>query len=319
MSQSTATSCIVRVYDQRDYQGQVTVRWSNAANTTFELHGTDKWLVSQPITLPVELKDIHIDGTLTWESYASGKHKSSGSTKSVVVDFTPALQPLRSQESWGKRMGKFVKELTKLEKQYAEPDASPSQWIKPNHSASGSEITTAERRLNFALPVEHKQLLQDYGAWSVSDSFCVAIEDIDRADKQMRSIWGSPASEFTSLSVENQKLYRESVMLFVEAGDGYGALIYHPTGSGGEYYWIHQDDLDRPDKLLDSRSKLRDYSSSMLWLIANQILVSYEDAFPEHIFIDRSSPIPIPYQMRIGFGEQKQLETVLNVEWSKFE
>ena len=138
----------------------------------------------------------------------------------------------------------------------------------------------------------------------------------------MLSIWGSPASEFESLSDQSKSLYQTSVMLFVEGGDGYGALIYHPTSSGGDYYWINQDNLDQPGKLVDHQDKSRDYSSAMRWVIANQILFNYDDVF-DGIFLDRSSTIAVPYQLRLNFPSQKQLETKrldvrLEVEWSKF-
>ena len=211
------------------------------------------------------------------------------------------------QESWGKRMAKFVQELNKLEEQQEDLDESLAELIEANSPVLPDAIKSAEQRLKFPLPQEHKQLLQDYGPWSYSDSRCVAAEEFDGADKQMRSIWGSPASEFESLSEKSKTLYQASVMLFVEGGDGYGALIYHPTSSGGEYYWIHQDNLDQPVKLVDSQDKPHDYSSAMRWIIANQILFYYEDVI-DGTFIDRSSTTAVYYQLRLNFPSEKQLK-----------
>lgn len=220
-------------------------------------------------------------------------------------------------------MEKFVQELIKLEEQQENRDESPSESIKPNGSVPLDAINSAETRLNMALPIEHTQLLQDYGPWSYLSSRCVSPEDMNSADKQMRSIWGSPASEFDSLSDKSKTLYKTSVMFFVEGGDGYGALLYHPNSSGGDYFWIDQDNLDDPLKLVDSQNEPRDYSSAMRWIIANQILFYYEDAF-DGTFIDRSSTTPLQYQLRVNLPSQKQLETKqlevrLEVEWKKFE
>ena len=324
MSQTAESVCVVKLFDQTDFKGQVRVKWTSELVTTFELTGSDKWLSSGPVKLPAVVKEVQIEGSLAWKHYQEGNQKSSGTSKDSFVDFTPAIRPLRSQESWGKRMDKLVKELVKLEKQQEDRGDSPSENIESSGPVPPAEIKVAEQRLKFALPEEHKQLLQDYGAWSYSDSYCVASAALERADKQMLAIWGSPASEFASLSATNKALYQASVMLYVEAGDGYGALIYHPTTAGGEYYWIHQDDLDRPAKLVDSQGKPRDYSSTMRWLIANQILMFYEDAF-FGTFIDRSSPTALPYELRLDFPAPKQprqpraLEARLTVDWNKFE
>ena len=324
MSQTAESICVVKLFDRTDYKGQVRVKWSSELVTTFELTGSDKWLTSGPIKLPAEVSGVEIEGSLAWKHYEEGNQKSSGTSKEHFVDFTPAIRPLRSQESWGKRMDKLVKELIKLEDKQQDRGDSPSESIETSGPVPPTEIKAAEQRLRFALPEEHKQLLQDYGAWSYSESYCVAIADMDRADKQMLSIWGSPASEFASLSATNKTLYQASVMLYIEAGDGYGALIYHPTTAGGEYYWLHQDNLDQPEKLVDSQGKTRDYSSTMRWLIANQILMFYEDTF-FGIFIDRSTTTALPYELRLDFPAPQQrrqpraLEARLTVDWNKFE
>lgn len=320
MAQTTESVCQVRLHDRTDYQGQIQVRWSSDITTTFEFKGTDKRLVSPVIKIPANIKDVQIEGSLTWNHYLDGKQKSSGSKIHRFVDFTPVIRTLRSQESWGLRMNKFVKELVKLEKKEEDRDGSPSEWIESAGPVPRNQLTAAEQRLKFALPEEYQQLLQDYGAWSYSESFCVAVEDLDRADKQMISIWGSPASEFASLSAKSKALYQASVMLYVESGDGYGALIYHPNNTGGgDYYWIHQDNLDEPTKLVDSQDKPRDYSSTMRWLIATQILFYYDDTFADFTFLDRSSTTAIPYQLRLDFPERTKLEARLEVDWSKFE
>lgn len=323
MAQNKESICVVQLYDHPVYKGELRLHWASDISTTFALRGADKWLISPQIKLPSEVMDFQIEGALTWKQDRAGQKTASVSSKNPFVDFTPAIRQLRSQESWGKRMENFVAELIKLEEQQENRDEGPSESIKPNGSVPLDAINSAETRLNMALPIEHTQLLQDYGPWSYLSSRCVSPEDMNSADKQMRSIWGSPASEFDSLSDKSKTLYKTSVMLFVEGGDGYGALLYHPTSSGGDYFWIDQDNLDDPLKLVDSQNEPRDYSSAMRWIIANQILFYYEDAF-DGTFIDRSSTTPLQYQLRVNLPSQKQLETKqlevrLEVEWKKFE
>ena len=323
VAQKTESTCVVKLHDHPVYKGEISVRWTSDISTTFDLKGSDKWLMSPQIKLPSEVSDFQIVGSVTWKHERAVEQTASASFKDRFVDFTPAIRPLRSQASWGKRMQLFVQELIKLEELQEDLDERPSELIMSNRPVLPDAIKTAEQRLKFALPDEHKQLLQDYGPWSYSSSHCVSAEEINSADKQMLAIWRSPASEFESLSEKSKTLYQASVMLFVEGGDGYGALIYHPTSSGGEYYWIHQDNLDQPVKLVDSQDKPRDYSGAMRWIIANQILFNYEDAI-DGTFIDRSSTTAVPYQLRLNFPSEKQLkskqvEVRLEVEWNKFQ
>lgn len=323
VAQEADSTCVVKLYDHPDYKGEVRLRLTNGFTTKFELTGSDKWLSCPQITLPSDTSDFQIEGSVTWKHDRGGEQTASISSKVQFVDFSSSIRHLRSQRSWGKRMDQFVKELTKIEEQQKDRDASPSELIESNGPVHSNAIKSAEQRLRFELPNEHKQLLQDYGAWSFSGSFCVSVEDLTPANTQMQSIWGSPLSEFASLSDKSKNLYKASVMLFVEGGDGYGALIYHPNSSGDDYYWVHQDNLDEPVKLVDSQNAPRDYSSAMRWVIANQILFYYEDAF-EGTFLDRSSATPFPYQLRLNLPTGLQLnktkaEARLDVDWSKFE
>ena len=57
----------------------------------------------------------------------------------------------------------------------------------------------------------------------------------------------------------------------------------------------------------------------MRWLIANQILMYYDDAFPDFCFLDRSSSTALTYQLILDFPEPKKLDARLDVEWTKFE
>jgi hypothetical protein len=319
LAQTAEPVCTVRLYDRPNYKGQISVRWSSDASTTFELKGSDRWLTSPPIKLPATANEVQIEGSLAGKSFEGINQKAKSSSKLRLVDFTSAIAPLRVEESWGKRMSKFVQELRKIENKHEDRAESPSEWIESNGPVAQSKLQLAEQRLKFALPIEHAQMLQDYGAWSRDDSYCVSADELDRADKQMRTIWGSPASEFASLSDKNKAIYRASTMLFVEPGDGYGALIYHPLSSGGEYYWIHQENLDEPVQLVDSQGKLRDYSGAMRWVIANQILVLYEDALSDHVFTDRSSHAALPYDLSIEFINAHKMEAQLDVDWAKFE
>ena len=165
MAQKTESICVVQLYDHPVYQGEIRLRWTRDVSIAFDLKGADKWLLSPQIKLPSDVSDLQIDGSVTWKHERAGQQTASVSSRERFVDFTPAIRPLRSHESWGKRMEKFVQELIKLEEHQEDLNERPSEGIKSNRPVPPDSLKTAEQRLKFALPNEHKQLLQ--GLWAL--------------------------------------------------------------------------------------------------------------------------------------------------------
>jgi hypothetical protein len=312
----------VKIFDREDYRGRLELAATGSQGHSFELKGTNGWLAA-PITLPTGVKELAFKGNLEWEHYERGKQKSSGESIQKVVDISKLIRPLREVASpWDKRMKNFLAAVDTFEEEQSQLEESFSEYLLLDEPQSQIELKKAEERFKFALPREHKEMLHGFGTWSILDSFFVSADMMDRADRQMRSIWESPASEFASLPKEAQEIYQSSVMLYVEVGDGYGALFYRPDpadSTRGLYYWATQGELSAPRLLVDTNGKARDYNSVMLWLIANQFLSQLENAFPNQTIIDPTSPGTRQYILDSQLHTQKKLECRLLIEWDSFE
>ena len=282
----------VKIFDREDYRGRLELAATDSQGHSFDLKGTNGWLTAA-ITLPTGVKELAFKGNLEWEHYERGKQKSSGESIQKLVDISKLIRPLREVVSpWDKRMKNFLAAVDTFEEEHSQLEESFSEYLLQGEPQSQLELKKAEQRLKFALPREHKEMLQGFGTWSIMDSFFVNAAMMERADRQMQSIWESPASEFASLPKEAQEIYQSSVMLYVEVGDGYGALFYRPDpadSNRGLYYWATQGELSAPRLLVDANGKSRDYSSVMIWLIANQLLIHCESAFPDNTIIDPTS------------------------------
>lgn len=312
----------VKIFDREDYRGRLEIEANGSQGHAFELKGTNGWLTA-PLSLPAGIKELTFKGNLEWQHYENGKQTSSGESAQKVVDISKVMRPLREEASpWDKRLDSFLDALGTFEKEHSEIEESPSEYISQNEAESQATLRQAEARLKFALPKEHREMLSGFGTWSILDSFFVSADMMDRADRQMRSIWESPASEFASLPKEAKEIYQSSVMLYVEVGDGYGALFYRPDpadSTRGLYYWATQGELSTPRLLVDTNGKSRDYSSVMIWLIANQFLSQLENAFPDQTIIDPTSPGTRQYNLEPLFPSPKKMAARLQIEWDSFE
>jgi hypothetical protein len=113
---------------------------------------------------------------------------------------------------------------------------------------SGDALREAELRLGFPLDPQLKAVLETSGPVRLHESRMPLAGELATAEEQFISIWGHPEQ----VSAETLAIYRSSTMVWIEAGDGYGAVIYQPKGpercGGGPAYWrIHQEWIDAPE------------------------------------------------------------------------
>ena len=102
-------------------------------------------------------------------------------------------------------------------------------------------IRAAELRLGFALDPQLRAVLETAGPARLQDSRMTLASEFATTEQQFVSIWGHPEQ----VSADTLAIYRSSTMVWIEAGDGYCAVIYQPAGpercGGGPAYWkIHQ-------------------------------------------------------------------------------
>jgi hypothetical protein len=78
------------------------------------------------------------------------------------------------------------------------------------------------------LPAEHAQVLEQFGAWRLNDSFTTPVEKLQNALEQIVSLWEFPRASIQSVPNESKALLRSSVILYTLVGDGYRAVLYQP-------------------------------------------------------------------------------------------
>lgn len=187
-------------------------------------------------------------------------------------------------------------------------------------------VAEAEARLGFPLPAEHRSLLEEFGSFSVHESFFMPPAGLYNAYDQMIKEWGSPAESLASLPEPTRLLLKAGVILFTEAGDGYGALLYLPSAirsapAGAElragYYWIHQDTLAAPELLTNPSGLEKSYSEAFVWLMAQSVFALYELPEAEAVLFDGSAAHPVPYLLEDDPSDTGFLFRI-RIDWEHF-
>jgi len=115
------------------------------------------------------------------------------------------------------------------------------------------------------------------------------------------------------LSPEVRARYDRSLLVFVEVGDGYGGLAWDPTpddldGSDqGVWFWLHQDDIDSPDLLLDDNDYPRDAEAAMSNVLQRFVLDGKDDnigSYEKELLVDTAHPRNL---LQLNFRDDKPI------------
>lgn len=140
---------------------------------------------------------------------------------------------------------------------------------------TAGDLDAAEARLGFPLDSVHRRLLAA-GRPELGDSALVGAAGLARADRQMIDLWGEAEADVAALPDGLRALLARATMIFVEAGDGYGAILYEPRSErcgGGPAYWsIHQDRLERPILVHNSDGGCGGFADAMRAALAEDLL-----------------------------------------------
>ncbi|PDS76251.1 hypothetical protein CO667_23375 [Rhizobium sp. L43] len=175
-----------------------------------------------------------------------------------------------------------------------------------------------EKRLNVQLPVPLRQLLGGADI-QIDDSFFRPPQDLGTVSELLLKDWGytrsGGATALDTLLPEAVRArYDRSVAVFVEVGDGLGALAWDPAGvspqeppngwgdkgnpgaqpatpNEGVWYWLHQEHIDEPELLLDDDYLPRNAEAALT--NAFQRFALSQAAYPEtedELVIDSAHP-----------------------------
>ena len=216
--------------------------------------------------LPAGLQRLRLRGKVT----ISGKTSPFDKTWKVR-DMAPFSAPLYDQgKPWIERVRALSKKLE--EGSLAVQPAKPVPGKKPANAA----LQDLEKRLGAPLPAMLK-LLADWDI-QVGDSYFLAPARMSTVTEMLMGEWDYTRDGKNGLdkllSRAVRARYDRSLAVFVEVGDGLGALAWDPAGvtpgeppntwgdkgnpgaqpgtpNQGVWYWLHQETLNEPALLLD--------------------------------------------------------------------
>lgn len=279
----------VQMFDHKSSSGRIELRLDGEPVHTFLLRGLDAY--SNSPVLSWDANAAIAGGGDYSKKKAWFSRPERGEQKWTVLDVAPLVIPLRdTHRSMTDRVSTFLRAKEEFDRKHSDIFDSPVS-IEIEDKESAEAIRNAEKRLGFSLPPEHKDLLQNFGIVIIADSHFMKAESLFNSFDQMVQVWETPKESLLELSKDIQELLRKTVILYTEAGDGYGALLYKPAASAGsppEFYWIHQDSISLPELLRNKNGELKTYSDALRFLFINQLFPLF-DAGPGYVFRDSSA------------------------------
>lgn len=317
---ASAPSLVVEFHDRADYRGTLTLTFAGAGPCTVSFTGRGATVEACTVATPPAGGEVRLAGAFTWNDYKKGAQKARGELTWRVADLSPLLAPVRDRtRSFGSRLRAFVAAKARFEQGI--PDLNTTEVsFDDDAKATASAIAGAEKRVGFALPAAHVELLSDVGQVLIGDSSTEPAARLTNAWDAMLTVWETPkASLERETTPATQQLLRATALLYTEAGDGYAGLLYKPsapvgcTGSSA-YYWIQQDGINQPRALTRPDGACLDYTEAMVWLLNTQAIMAYEDGDLGLVFVDRSVPGPVRLELvRRSWG--KDFDFTLTPKW----
>lgn len=178
---------------------------------------------------------------------------------------------------------------------------------------SPEAVVEAEARLGYKLDPELTAVLVTHGPVKFGDHGMPQASDLYSTERQFMRLWGAEESRVG----DARALYQSSTMVWIEAGDGYGAMLYAPKGpaacSGKHAYWkIHQDTISEP--WLVGGGQCGSLSDVLMEVLGEGLLNNIEDNGTENqLLVDPSMPDAFPVWLEAsGDGKPR-----LRPDWSR--
>jgi len=251
--------------------------------------------------LPVGLKRLSLNGRLI---APDGKVRPFKRTW-AVHDCAPVSAPLYNRSlPWIERV-RGLQEST--------GGVTVADYNEEQRTAADEAFDALEKQLGRALPATLRELGKAHiTVWE--DSYFVPLTEM-RTVTQGLYEWGHDETGEDSLdeilSPEVRARYDRSLLVFVEVGDGYGGLAWDPTpddldgAEQGVWFWLHQDDIDSPDLLLDDNDHPRDAEAAMSNVLQRFVLSSCEDeigSYEKELLVDTAHPRNL---LQLNFTDDK--------------
>ncbi len=188
----------------------------------------------------------------------------------------------------------------------------------PASTTAEAAFQQLERRLHIQLPAPLRQLLAEADI-QIDDSYFLKPQDLETVSELLLKGWGytrsGGATALDTLLPETVRArYDRSVVVFIEVGDGLGALAWDPAGvsphepadiwgdkgnpgarpatpNAGVWYWLHQERIAEPELLLDDDYRPKSAEAALTNVF--QRFALSQAAYPEtedELVIDSAHP-----------------------------
>jgi hypothetical protein len=233
------------------------------------------------------------------------------------------FEPLRdSSRSFGARMKSFLPAYTAFARSLPEKSKAEPMVFVAAARARPEELAAAEKRLGLRLPRELASFLREIGQFKINQmSSTTPAKQLLFGPHVNFTTWDRFGDRINLEPGESpQEVLNASVLLYTEMDSGVGGLFYRPEGSvtckGPAYYYVN--DAGFFGFVLQKRDgSCRDYTESMIWLIAN-LAVDGLGANNETDFALIDSSAPGGFRM-ILLGPTKGMIFHLDVVWREME
>lgn len=297
------TRAVVKTHDFGDSRGTLSIAIDGKTAVSFQYQGTGEIVDVGKLSIPAGTRAVQISGRIT--RTRGGRSLTSQGTDTIpIADVTPLLQTLRTEGPWPRRLTAFLQQKSQFEEKLH--DMAPDlQWeMRQGATARREAIDAAVRRLGYALPAEHVQILEQFGAWQLGDSFATPAAQLQNAWDQILTLWEFPKTALTGIPGESQSLLRSSVILYTLVGDGYGAILYQPPAPGsrdanGTFYHLEEENLVEIVPLKTPEGRPLTYSEVLIsWIVAEG--VARYGSTGEVVLVDQGAKVPAEYTLRVN-------------------
>jgi len=189
-----------------------------------------------------------------------------------------------------------------------------ADYNEEQRTAADKAFAALEKQLDRALPAPLRELGKAHiTVWEYS--YFLPLTEMTTVTQMLLGEWDYEETGEDGLdeilSPEVRARYDRSLMVFIETGDGLGGLAWDPTpddldgADQGVWFWLHQDDIDSPDLLLDEDNHPRDAEAAMSNALQRFGLSDEEDNIGSHekeLLVDTAHPRNL---LQLNFTDDK--------------
>ncbi|MDQ8698342.1 hypothetical protein [Hyphomicrobium sp. LHD-15] len=300
----------VNVADKGDY----TVSADGREIGRFRIEGKETGVAEHRLSVPAGSKRLTVERSTSLPVVGTKVGRRSKTFDLIsVAGITKPLREERPVVALGGLVAETDALLREIGSEYSSNDIGLSFGPKQSQTA----IAEAEARLGYKLDPELAGVLTTLGPVKYGDSGMVEAKDLVTTERQFMRLWGNEEN----VSGDALALYRASTMIWVEVGDGYGAMIHAPKPpdhcNGAAAYWkIHQDTIGDPHPVSNSQGRCGTLSDVLMWVIGADLLEQVEDDGKDNqLLVDPTMPNAFP----VWLETDRDANPRLRPDWSRLQ